>query len=149
MRMYNINKYCIIEYYLKQNTISHTSLVHGRSAVLVKFSRQLCRARDYRASSNFCHSDMYMYLPSSCESSAECAATHGLLDERIHARMATLVQFMKTGVALRHQATQLLKLFVFHYTAFLVYATEREHSAGLCTVKAAVQLIETNLPAAI
>lgn len=39
----------------------------------------------------------------------------------------------------------MLKLLVFHYAAFLVYIAEREHSAGLCGVKAAVQLIEASL----
>lgn len=76
-----------------------------------------------------------IYLPGSCESCAQCPAMHGSLDERIHTRMAALVQFMEAGVALRHQVTQLLELLVFHYAAFLVYATEREHSACLCERK--------------
>lgn len=73
-----------------------------------------------------------IYLPGSRESRAKCAVVHGSLHECIHAGMTALVQFMETGVALRHQATQLLELLVFHYAAFLVYATEREYSAGLC-----------------
>lgn len=52
---------------------------------------------------------------------------------------------MKTGMALRHQTTQKLKLLVFHYAVFLVYAAEREYSAGLCGVNVAMWLIDTSL----
>jgi len=70
---------------------------------------------------------------------------HSFLDECIHVWMTALVQFMETSVALRHQAAEVLKLLVFLYATLVVYAAEREHSAGFCGVKATAQLIDVNL----